>query len=118
MLSEAYRQGASDIYFESLELTEKDRVLFCMDGEYREYMRVPKDVATDIVKRIKSMANLDVDDSSLSKIGHIKFQRDNLPEFRITITTCPTEGLREVVALKILPARKRGQISICNENNK
>ena len=101
MFSEAYRQGASDIHFESLESVKKKRILFWMDGEYREYMTVPDDVATDILKRIKSMANLDVDDRRLSKIAYIKFRRDNLPEFRLTITTCPTENLREAVFLKI-----------------
>jgi len=102
MFSEAYKKGASAIHFESSEIPENSRVLFSIDGEYLEYMTVPGDVANDIVKRIKSMANLDAEDARLSKIGHIKFQRDGLPEFRITVTTFPNEGLREVVDLRIL----------------
>jgi type II secretory ATPase GspE/PulE/Tfp pilus assembly ATPase PilB-like protein len=100
MLSEAYRKGASDIHFESSRIPENDRVLFCMDGEYLEYMAVPDDVAGEIVERIKSVANLDVDDHTLPKIGFIEFQRDDLPEFRITLITRPNNGLREVVDLK------------------
>ena len=104
MLSEAYKKGASDILFQSSEIPESDRVLFCMSGEYFEYKTVPEDIANDIVKRIKSMASLDVEDSSLPKIGFIKFQRDDLPEFRITVITLPNNGLREVVDLRILDA--------------
>jgi type II secretory ATPase GspE/PulE/Tfp pilus assembly ATPase PilB-like protein len=100
MLSESYRKGATDIHFESSEIPENDRVLFCMGGEYLEYMTVPEDIAGKIVKRIKSMANLNVEDYTLPKIGFIKFQRDDLPEFRITAITRPNYGLREVVDLK------------------
>ena len=100
MLSEAYRKGATDIHFESSEIPENDRVLFCMDGEYLEYMTVPEDIAGEIVKRIKSMANLDAEDHSLPKIGFIKFQRDELPEFRMTVIALPNNGLREVVELR------------------
>jgi type II secretory ATPase GspE/PulE/Tfp pilus assembly ATPase PilB-like protein len=100
MLSEAHRKGASDIHIESSEIPEDDRVLFCMDGEYLEYMTVPEDVAGEIVQRIKSMAKLDVEDYILPKIGFIKFQRDDLPEIRMTAITRPNNGLREVVDLK------------------
>jgi hypothetical protein len=63
-------------------------------------MTVPEDVAGEIVKRIKSMAKLDVEDYILPKIGFIKFQRDDLPEIRMTAITRPNEGLREVVDLR------------------
>jgi type II secretory ATPase GspE/PulE/Tfp pilus assembly ATPase PilB-like protein len=100
MLSEAYRKGATDIHFESSGMPENDRVLFCMDGEYLEYMTVPEDVAGEIVKRIKSMANLDAENHTLPKIGFVRFHRDNLPEFRMTAITRPNNGLREVVDLR------------------
>ena len=91
----------SAILFESSKIPESNRVLFCMEGEYMEYITVPEDIAGEIVKRIKSMANLDVEDSSLPKIGFIKFQWDDSPEFRITVIIYPNDGLREVVDLKI-----------------
>ena len=64
------------------------------------YMTVSEDTAGEIVTRIKSMANLDVEDHILPKIGFIKFQRDGLPEFRITTIARPHNGLREVVDLR------------------
>ena len=63
-------------------------------------MRVPEDVAGEIVMRIKSMAKLDAEDFTLPKIGFIKFQRDDLPEFRMTTITRPHDGLREVIDLR------------------
>ena len=100
MLSEACRKGASDIHFESSEIPKNDRVLFCIYGEYLEYMIVPSDVADEIFKRIKSMANIDVRDYTPPKIGFKKFQRDDLPEFWITAITRTNNDLRENVDLK------------------
>ena len=89
IFTEAYTRSVFDIYFESSALSGKNRVLFWMDGVYREYMTVPEVVAYDVVKRIKSMANLDVCDSELAKIGHLKFYGHDVPEVQITVTTYP-----------------------------
>ena len=70
IITEAYTRSVFDIYFESSALSGKNRVLFWMDGVYREYMTLPEVVAYDVVKRIKSMANLDVKDRELAKVGH------------------------------------------------
>jgi hypothetical protein len=55
----------------------------------------------DMIKIIKSMANLDVEDRHLPKIGHIKFKHDGLPEFRLTVTICYSGGLGEKAILRI-----------------
>ncbi len=61
-------------------------------------------IAYDVVKRIKSMANLDVCDRELAKIGHLKFYGHDVPEVQITVTTYPIDGLWEDVVLRILTA--------------
>ena len=71
-----------------------------MGGEFLEYVRVSGDIASEIVMRTKSMANLDAEDYTLPKIGFIKFQRDELPEFRMTTITRPHNGLRKIVDLR------------------
>ena len=86
IITEAYTRSVSDIYFESSALSGKNRVLFWMDGVYREYMTVPEVVAYDVVKRIKSMANLDVKDRELAKVGHLKFKSDDVPVTQITVS--------------------------------
>jgi len=104
IITEAYTRGSSDIYFQSSALSGKNRVFFWMDGVYREFMTVPEAVAFGVVKRIKSMANLDVCDRELAKIGHLKFYGHDVPEVQITVTTYPIDGLWEDVVLRILTA--------------
>jgi len=104
IITEAYTRGTSDIYFESSALSGKNRVFFWMDSVYREFMTVPEAVAFDVVKRIKTMSNLDVRDRELAKVGHLKFYSNDVPEVQITVTTYPIDGLREDVVLRILAA--------------
>ena len=66
-------------------------------------MTVLEQAADDIIKRIKFMANLDLKDNRLPKIGHIRFSRNGLSEFRITVNTYPTGEYGELVALKVIP---------------
>jgi type IV pilus assembly protein PilB len=105
IIADAYLRGVSVIHFESLVSSEKNRVFFRVDGVLREDMTLPGDAANDIVKRIKTMANLAGAESDLPKIGHIKFKRDGLPEFQLTVTTKPADGLREDIVLKISDPR-------------
>ena len=101
IIADAHLKGATCIHFESPATPKKSNVLFRMDGVIREYMRIPDAAAEDIVKRIKSMANLDVEDRRLPKIGHITFKHDGLPEFKLTVSTSPNNGLREAATLRI-----------------
>ena len=101
IISEAYLKGASEVFLESIPSSEEGCVWFLMDGEFREYMTVPDDIADDIINRIKTMANLEGADKNLQKIGHIKFKRDGLPEFPLAVAIYPADGQGEKVALKI-----------------
>ena len=101
IITEAYIKGASEIYFEWSEFFCENRVFFRMGGEYLEYMTVAEVVAYDVVKRIKSMAHLDVNNRELAKVGHLKFKSIDVPKIQITITTYPIDGLREDVVLGI-----------------
>ena len=66
-------------------------------------MTVLEQAADDIIKRIKFMANLDLKDNRLPKIGHIRFSRNGLSEFRMTVNIYPTKEFGELVAMKICP---------------
>ena len=74
IIADAYLKGATCVRFESPKAPEKSNVLFRMDQVLRAYMTIPEAAADDIIKRIKLMANLDVEDRCLPKIGHIKFK--------------------------------------------
>ncbi len=87
LISEAHTKGASDIFFESPAVSGQNRVLFWMDGVYREYMTLTEVVAYDVVKRIKSMANLDTSDRELAKVGQLIFKNHEAPEIKISVNT-------------------------------
>ena len=93
IISEAYLKGASEVLLESIPSSEEGCVWFLMDGEFREYMTVPDDIADDIINRIKTMANLEGADKNLQKIGHIKFKRDGLPEFPLECSRSMKTGM-------------------------
>ena len=101
IIADAYLKGATYIRFESQTGPETSNVLFRMDQALRAYMTIPEDTAEDIIKRIKLMANLDVVECRLPKIGHIKFKHDGLPNFEITVIISPNDGLRETATLRI-----------------
>jgi len=101
IITEAYTRGATDIFFESSAVSGKNRVLFWMDGMYREYMTVPEAVAFDVVKRIKFMAALNVTDRELAKVGYMIFNNHDVPGTKISVTTYPIDGLWEDVVLNI-----------------
>jgi type II secretory ATPase GspE/PulE/Tfp pilus assembly ATPase PilB-like protein len=101
IIADAYLKGVSDIHFELLAESETSRVLIRMDGVLGQYMTLPCAAANDIVKKIKSMANLDIEDRHLPKIGRIKFKHKGLTEFHLTISIRPADGQREAATLKI-----------------
>lgn len=101
IIADAYLKGVTDILFDPSTARGKSNVLFRMNGVMKEYMTIPVAAADNMVKRIKLMANLDVEDHCLPKIGLIKFKRDGLPEIRLTVTTSPNEGSEETATLRI-----------------
>jgi type II secretory ATPase GspE/PulE/Tfp pilus assembly ATPase PilB-like protein len=107
-LLDAYLKGASDIHFESSAVRKDHRVRLRIDGVCQEYAVLPPSVGKDVVKKIKSMANLDGQESGLPHKGIIKFSNKNrqVPEFMLQVTTYPTDGHLEDAVLRILAARE------------
>jgi type II secretory ATPase GspE/PulE/Tfp pilus assembly ATPase PilB-like protein len=103
-IADAYLKGATCIHFESQTSPEKCNILLRIDKVLLDYIKIPEALAEDIIKIIKSMANLNVEDCCLPKIGHIKFKHDGLPEFMLTVITSPNGGQREAVNLRIQTA--------------
>ena len=69
MLSEAIKEGASDIHIETFE---KDLVIrFRVDGVLREILRPNRKLASLLVSRIKVMAQLDIAEKRLPQDGRI-----------------------------------------------
>jgi type II secretory ATPase GspE/PulE/Tfp pilus assembly ATPase PilB-like protein len=101
IVADIYLRRVSEIHFEMPLSLDKVRVRFLMSGELCEYMVVPGATATDMVKRIKTMAKLDTVNVDLPGIGRIKFKHDGLPELEVAVSTNPSENLGEDIILKI-----------------
>lgn len=69
MLSEAIKEGASDIHIETFE---KDLIIrFRIDGVLREILRPNRKLASLLISRIKVMAQLDIAEKRLPQDGRI-----------------------------------------------
>jgi type II secretory ATPase GspE/PulE/Tfp pilus assembly ATPase PilB-like protein len=100
IIADAYLRRVPEIHFAAAP-PNKVRVMFLIEGLLREYMTLPEDTADDIVRIIKTNANLEIDDNELPRIGRIKFKHNGLPEFQLTVTAEPAGGSREYIVLKI-----------------
>ncbi len=69
LLTEAVREGASDIHIESFE--QRLRVRLRVDGLLREVLAPPRALAPLLVSRVKVMAGLDIAEKRLPQDGRI-----------------------------------------------
>ncbi|RUO78434.1 type II secretion system ATPase GspE [Pseudidiomarina taiwanensis] len=69
MLSEAIKEGASDIHIETFE--KELRVRFRIDGVLREVIRPNRKLSSLLVSRIKVMAQLDIAEKRVPQDGRI-----------------------------------------------
>ncbi len=98
IVTEAFREGASDIFIEPQE--NEVRVRYRVDGVLQEVMRSPKHVQAGIISRIKIMAGLDIAERRLPQDGRFGLAIDKKPvDFRVA--TLPTIHGEQVV-LRVL----------------
>jgi type II secretory ATPase GspE/PulE/Tfp pilus assembly ATPase PilB-like protein len=103
LLQEAYAQGASDLHFE----TRRDDFLirFRIDGSLVDRTTVPKSWASQIVARIKVLANLDIAQRRTPQDGRAQFlyQKQRVD---LRVATTPTL-LGENIVLRILDGGRK-----------
>ena len=109
LLSEAVREGASDIHLESFE--SRMVVRFRVDGMLREVLEPPRAVAGVIVSRIKVMANLDIAEKRLPQDGRISLRLAGRP-VDVRVSTLPS-GQGERVVLRLLD-KETGRLTLDN----
>jgi len=97
LLSEAIKEGASDVHIETFENTVSIR--FRVDGILREVLAPPRVLAPLIVSRIKVMARLDIAEKRLPQDGRITL-RIGGRAVDVRVSTMPTNhGERAVLRL-------------------
>ena len=105
IVEDAYICGASDIHIEPME---KDLLVrYRIDGLCQEKLRLPKQVATALVTRLKIMCNLDISERRLPQDGRIvfkKYTKKNI-DIDLRVATGPM-NYGEKVVMRILDKQK------------
>lgn len=97
LLSEAIKEGASDVHIETFE--DHVTIRFRVDGILREVLAPPRVLAPLIVSRIKVMARLDIAEKRLPQDGRITL-RIGGRAVDVRVSTMPTNhGERAVLRL-------------------
>ena len=101
IITEAYKQKASDIHIEP----RKDgscNVRFRKDGVLEHYMNMPASFRSALISRLKIMANLDISEKRKPQDGRIDFSKFSNLGFSLRMATIPTVEGVESVTLRIL----------------
>jgi general secretion pathway protein E len=98
LLTEAVKEGASDIHIEPFE--NRLVVRFRIDGVLREVLSPKKTIASAVVSRIKVMAKLDIAEKRLPQDGRIGLRIAGRP-VDVRVSTIPA-GHGERVVLRLL----------------
>ncbi|MEY4864053.1 MAG: Type traffic warden ATPase, partial [Pseudomonadota bacterium] len=98
LLTQAARDGASDIHIEAFE--NASSVRFRVDGTLRDVVRPRRELHAALVSRIKIMASLDIAEKRLPQDGRITLRIGGRP-VDVRVSTLPT-GHGERVVLRLL----------------
>lgn len=98
VLSQAVKDGASDIHFEPFEVDYKIR--YRVDGALYEMAPPPKHMALPIASRLKVLANLNIAERRVPQDGRIKITLSGRP-VDLRVSTLPTQ-FGESVVLRVL----------------
>ena len=107
LLTQALREGASDIHIEPFE--QISVVRFRIDGTLRDVVRPKKAIHASLVSRIKIMAQLDIAEKRLPQDGRITLRVGGKP-VDVRVSTLPT-GHGERAVLRLLD-KQAGQLGL------
>lgn len=107
LLTQALREGASDIHIEPFE--QISVVRFRIDGSLRDVVRPKKAIHASLISRIKIMAQLDIAEKRLPQDGRITLRVGGKP-IDVRVSTLPT-GHGERAVLRLLD-KQAGQLSL------
>lgn len=97
LLTQALREGASDIHIEPFE--QISVVRFRIDGRLRDIVRPKKAIHASLISRIKIMSQLDIAEKRLPQDGRITLRVGGKP-VDVRVSTLPTgHGERAVLRL-------------------
>ena len=109
LLSEAVKQGASDIHIETFE--KRLNVRFRIDGILREAVQPKRALAPLLISRIKVMSKLDIAEKRVPQDGRISLKVGGR-EVDIRVSTMPASNGERVV-LRLLD-KQAGRLNLAN----
>ena len=109
LLTQALREGASDIHIEPFE--QVSVVRFRIDGSLRDVVRPKKAIHASLISRIKIMAQLDIAEKRLPQDGRITLRVGGKP-VDVRVSTLPT-GHGERAVLRLLD-KEAGRLDLQN----
>ena len=109
LLTQALREGASDIHIEPFEQTSVVR--FRIDGALRDVVRPRKAIHASLISRIKIMAQLDIAEKRLPQDGRITLRVGGKP-VDVRVSTLPT-GHGERAVLRLLD-KEAGRLNLAH----
>ena len=107
LLTQAVREGASDIHIEAFE--RRSLVRYRVDGQLRDVVEPKRSLHAALVSRVKVMANLDIAEKRLPQDGRITLRIAGHP-VDVRVSTLPT-GHGERVVMRLLD-KQAGRLSL------
>ena len=104
IITDAYRQGASDIHIEPRPGKEKTVIRFRKDGSLEPYIEIPSSYRNALSARIKIMCDLDISERRKPQDGKIKFKKYAPLDIELRVATIPSAGGVEDIVMRILAA--------------
>ena len=104
IIIDAFKSRASDIHVEPYGPQKDTMIRLRVDGQCREYQRIPGAYRRALAARLKIMAQLDIAERRKPQDGKIKFRLPDGRDIELRVATLPTQGGNEDVVMRVLAA--------------
>jgi type II secretory ATPase GspE/PulE/Tfp pilus assembly ATPase PilB-like protein len=104
IIIDAFKSRASDIHVEPYGPQKDTMIRLRVDGQCREYQRIPGGYRRALAARLKIMAQLDIAERRKPQDGKIKFRLPDGRDLELRVATVPTQGGNEDVVMRLLAA--------------
>jgi type II secretory ATPase GspE/PulE/Tfp pilus assembly ATPase PilB-like protein len=106
IIIDAFKSRASDIHVEPYGSQKDTMIRLRIDGQCREYQRIPGGYRRALAARLKIMAQLDIAERRKPQDGKIKFRLPDGRDLELRVATVPTQGGNEDVVMRLLAANE------------
>ena len=106
VIIDAFKARASDIHVEPYGTQKDTMIRLRIDGQCREYQRIPGAYRRALAARLKIMAQLDIAERRKPQDGKIKFRLPDGRDLELRVATLPTQGGNEDVVMRLLAANE------------